>query len=457
MEVLSPALTGQGTIIGVVDSGIDYSHPDFCNPDGTTRILLLWDQTINRVFDSAQINAALAQTDSERRYAIVPSRDLSGHGTHVAGIAAGNGRASEGRYMGAAPECSLIVVKLGTQREEAFPKTTELMSGVDFCMRQSYALKMPIVINLSFGNNYGGHDGTSLLETYLNDVSDYWKSLIVVGTGNEGAGRVHVQGDLKNILTDGRAVEDLVEISVTPYNTGFNVQVWKHYADQVRFSLIAPSGVTIGELREELGTQRFLYQGTEVLVYYGMPSPYSVSQEIFFDLIPQKTYVDSGIWKIRIEPEVIVDGTYHMWLPGEGSLGNTGFTSPDEDTTLTIPSTAPKVLSVGAYDAENLTMAAFSGRGYTRNDQYVKPDVVAPGVDVMSTAVGGGYERRSGTSMAAPYVSGKAALLMEAGIVKGEDPYMFGSKIIAYMHRQAKTLPGYTKYPNPVTGWGRID
>ena len=413
---------------------------------------MLWDQTLNRVFDSRQINAALAAGTDQERYALVPSRDLSGHGTHVAGIAAGNGRASDGRYVGVAPGASLIVVKLGSQRPEAFPKTTELMSGVDFCLKQAYALKMPVVVNLSFGNNYGGHDGTSLLETYLNDVSDYWKSLIVVGTGNEGDGRIHADGNLI-ASSDG----DQVEFSVGQYEPGFNLQIWKNFADEMTFSLISPSGETVGTLQSRLGTQRFLTEGTEILVFYGMPSPYSVSQEIFFDFIPRRDYVEPGIWRIQIQPEKIVQGTYHMWLPGQTAIGaGTGFARPTESTTLTIPSTTSKVLSVGAYDARYLTMASFSGRGYTRNNQFIKPDVVAPGVDIMSTSPGGGYTARSGTSMAAPYVSGRAALMMEEGIVKGEDPFMFGSKIIAYMHREAKPLPGYTEYPNPVTGWGRI-
>lgn len=443
--------TGRDVIIAIVDSGIDYSHPDFCNADGSTRILLLWDQTLNRVFDREQINAALVAPTPEQRFAMVPSRDLSGHGTHVAGIAAGNGRASGGRFVGVAPEAGLIVVKLGVQREEAFPRTTELMSGVDFCLKQAYALKMPVVVNLSFGNNYGGHDGTSLLENYLNDVSDYWKSLIVVGTGNEGDGRIHSRVQIFEGQTE------QVVFSVGEYNTGFNIQIWKNYPDEMEFSLVGPDGELVGVLQSSLGTQRFQTGETEVLVFYGMPSPYSTSQEIFLDFIPKSSYVNQGVWSIVIRPIKIVDGVVHLWLPGQAVVGESAaFLLPAEDTTLTIPSTAFKVLSVGAFDSRYLTMASFSGRGYTRNDQFVKPDVVAPGVDIMSTSPGGGYTIRSGTSMAAPYVSGMAARMMEEGIVEGKDPFLFGSKIIAFMHRMARPLPGYTEYPNPVTGWGRI-
>ena len=449
---------GQGVLIAIVDSGIDYAHPDFRNPDGTSRIVLLWDQTLGRVFDQQQLNQALKAPTVQEQYRLVPSRDLSGHGTHVAGIAAGNGRASDGAYLGIAPEASLIVVKLGVQRPEAFPKTTELMSGVDFCLRQAYAMQMPIVINLSFGNNYGGHDGSSLLETYLESASSFWKSLIVTGTGNEGASNVHTQGRLlatSSVLPV--QTETNIPFAVGEYNTGFNIQLWKNFVDEMEISLIDPSGENLGILSPSLGTQRFLTNQTDVLVYYGMPAPYSASQELFFDFIPRASYIDSGIWNLRLRPIRIVDGTYHLWLPGQATLGaGSGFLNPTQEVTLTIPSTTAKVLSVGAYDARTLTMASFSGRGFTRITNLVKPDVVAPGVDIIAPSVGGGYTSRSGTSMAAPYASGKAALMMEEGIIKGNDPFLFGSKIIAYMHRLALPLPGYSVYPNPITGWGRI-
>lgn len=151
-------LTGKGVIVAVVDSGIDYAHPDFCNPDGTTRILELWDQTLDMVYDADDINRALEQPMGAERYAIVPSQDRSGHGTHVAGIAAGNGRASNGRYRGVAYESDLLVVKLGIPGENAFPRTSELMRAVDYCVKKSQEYGRPIAINLSFGNNYGSHE-----------------------------------------------------------------------------------------------------------------------------------------------------------------------------------------------------------------------------------------------------------------------------------------------------------
>lgn len=184
-------LYGSGIITAIIDSGIDYAHPDFCNTDGTTRILELWDQSLDRIFTQAEINEALQAPSSQERYQLVPSRDLSGHGTHVAGIAAGNGRASNGQYRGVAPLSSLLIVKLGISDPDGFPRTTELMRAVDYVLQKAFSWQMPVAINLSFGNNYGSHDGATLLETYLDNVSSYWKSCIVTGTGNEGASQCH--------------------------------------------------------------------------------------------------------------------------------------------------------------------------------------------------------------------------------------------------------------------------
>ena len=453
-------LFGNGVIVAVVDSGIDYSHPDFRNADGTTRILDLWDQTVpggsvpdrrnvqgeeeqylqppegfflGTEFPREIINLALEQPTEQQRYEICPSRDNSGHGTHVAGIAAGNGRASEGRYRGVAFESELIVVKLGMQKEEGFPRTTELMQAVDYCIRKAQSYGRPIALNLSFGNNYGSHSGTSLIETFLDDMADRWKTSIAIGSGNEGAAAVHTSGR----LVDGRTEE--VELAVSEYETGINLQIWKSYVDEVSVSIVHPNGTVIGPIRKVQGTQRFAIQNTQILLYYGEPSPYRQYQEIYFDLIPKDNYIDSGIWKIRLLPQRIVQGNYDMWLPSGGVLNaGTGFLFPTEATTLTIPSTASQVLTVAAYDALYNQLASFSGRGYTRETNQIKPDIAAPGVEITSCAPGGGYVTRSGTSMATPFVTGGAALLMEWGIVNGNDAYLYGERMKAYFSRGAR-------------------
>lgn len=454
-------LFGEGIIVAVIDSGIDYAHPDFRNEDGSTRILDLWDQTISgnppegyligSHYTSEVINEALAQTNIIARQEIVPSVDLSGHGTHVTGIAAGNGRASEGRYRGVASKSDLIVVKLGTPRPNSFPRTTELMQALNFVVQRALFYGKPFAINLSFGNSYGSHDGTSLLETYINEISAIGKSVIAIGTGNEGGTGGHTSGTLVNNISQN------IQFAVGTYEQALNLQIWKYFVDDFDIMIKEPGGTTVGPLQRILGTQRFTLAGTELLVYFGEPSPYSTAQEIYIDFIPADTYIESGIWEIILVPKQIVVGTYDLWMPGGGGLNpGTKFLRPTEITTLTIPSTAYYAISVGAYDPVTDRYASFSGRGYTRTINLVKPDLVAPGVNITSAAPGGGYTAKSGTSMATPFVTGSAALLMEWGIVEGNDPYLYGEKVKASLLAGTRKLSIEANYPNPTLGFGAL-
>lgn len=436
--------------INYAPEGIDYFHPDFRNEDGSTRILELWDQD-RGVYTREQINQALQAESRRKALELVPSQDTSGHGTAVAGIAAGNGRESGGRYRGVAYESGLLVVRLGISPEDGFPRTTQLMTALDYAVRLAAQRSMPMAVNLSFGNTYGSHDGGSLLETYIDGISNYGRTVLCVGTGNEGAGRGHTSGSLK------MGEEESVELAVAEYETGLSLQIWKSYSDEFEIVLVTPSGETSGPISRRLGLQSLSYRDTRVLLYYGEPSPYSSAQEIYMDFQPRRTYIDSGIWTIRLRPVRLVTGAYNMWLPS-GSVLNaaTGFLSPAPDTTLTIPSTASQVISVGAYNDAYQSYADFSGRGYTRQYRQVKPDLVAPGVDIMAPRRGGGYEGVTGTSFAAPFVSGSAALMMEWGILQGNDPYLYGEKVKAYFQRGARQLPGFNAFPNPMVGYGAL-
>lgn len=459
------SLRGKGTLIGIVDSGIDYENAEFRNEDGTTRIVSLWDQSVNgrppagylagTEYTREQIDAALATEDKEVRRQMVKTSDVSGHGTAVAGIAAGNGRGSEGRrFRGAAPEAELIIVKMGAPREGGFPRTTELMRGVDYIVRKAVELRRPVAINISFGNTYGSHDGTSLVERFLNDIADMWKNVICIGSGNEGASAGHVSGKVR------RQISETVELAVQQREPALSIQIWKSYVDEMGVSVISPSGRQAGPFYEFLGAQRYILGDTELLIYYGEPKPYSVKQEIYLSLLPGKQYIESGMWKIVLTPGRIVDGEYQMWLPTQTSLNmGTAFLQPNSMSTLTIPSTASLAVTVAAYDARTFSYADFSGRGPAgmyEGENVLKPDIAAPGVRVTAPVPGGGYQSFSGTSFAAPFVTGSAALLMEWGIVRGNDPYLYGEKVKAYLRKGAKQLAGYERWPNALLGYGAL-
>lgn len=313
---------------------------------------------------------------------------------------------------------------------------------------------MPVALNLSFGNTYGAHDGTSLVERFLDDISNYWKSVICVGSGNEGATAGHTAGRLEEER------EDEIQLGVQMRETGLNVQIWKSYVDAVDISIVSPSGVRVGPIQELLGAQRFVMGGTEILLYYGEPSPYSVRQEIYLDFLPRQTYVDAGVWRIVLTPRQIVSGEYQLWLPSQSALNvGTAFLLPNSANTITIPSTAARVVTVGAYDSRTFSYADFSGRGALNAQEGTaafKPDIVAPGVAVTAVQPGGGYAEMTGTSFATPFVTGSSALLMEWGIVDGNDAYLYGEKVKAYLRRGARKLPGFAVWPNNQMGYGTL-
>ncbi len=468
-----PYLDGEGVIVAVIDSGIDYTNPLFRKADGSTRILYLWDQTIapdaalgrrspegfslGTEFSKEQIDSAIAAASPEEAYMLLPSRDVSGHGTAVAGIAAGNGT----DYAGVAPASSLIIVKLGLPNELSFPRTTEMMRALTYAVKKAQGLATPVAINVSFGNTYGAHDGTSLLERFVDNIAEVGRNVVCVGSGNEGASAGHIQG---NIAEDGGSVR-YVELAVAEYETVLNVQFWKNHVDRYRIVLRSPGGQEqeLPEFGEGKVTLRM--EQTDILIYMGEPKPYAVSQEIYFDFIPVADYVTPGVWSFRIEGVDVVTGQYYFYLPSAAVRGsNTRFFSPSPQITLTIPSTARKVITVGAYDVTYDSYADFSGRGYVYPERTmglvatgaIKPDLVAPGVNITAPNTYGGFSEFTGTSFATPFVTGAAALMMQWGIVQGNDRFLYGEKVKAYLRAGAQPLRGEVIYPNERVGFGRL-
>ncbi len=532
----NPFLTGAGVLIAVLDSGIEARLPEFRKRDGSTRIRYLWDQTLTPdapetaeaenadgnlprrppdgfrtgvEFDSDQINRALEAPTLQQQFQLLPSTDTTGHGTAVAGIAAGNSAS----YQGTASEADLLIVKLGQPDVNSFPRTTEVMRGVTYAIRRAMQLKMPVVINLSFGNTYGAHDGSSLLERFLDNAAEMGRTVICVGSGNEGNSNGHLSGSLLDETYTGNRADGIiagtgsgigsgrttgnifgsspgalstdnapsvpsrmgdavarpasVELAVAEYERSLNVQLWKNYCDIYRIYLRSPGGQEAQLPRMINGGKYTLrLEQTEILVYFGEPAPYAVPEEIYFELLPlERNYINSGVWTIRLEPERAVTGRYYFYLPSSAVRSSgTGFYRSTPEVTLTIPSTAAKVLSVGAYDSTYEAYADFSGRGYADANRTIgvvaaglaKPDLAAPGVGILAPDIYGGYTPFTGTSFATPIVAGSAALLMEWGIVRGNDPFLYGEKVKAYLRAGARALRGENVYPNSRVGWGGL-
>lgn len=449
-------LSGEGVLVAILDSGINLELQAFRKEDGTTRVKCLWDQTaegsnsgFGRVYDEEEINRLLQGEGNQK----LPGYDGSGHGTAVADIAGGN----DGIAYGA----ELLVVKLGGTGLSDFPGTTSIMRGVTAVVRKAMELGRPLVINLSFGNSYGSHGGDSLIERFLDNVSEVGRTVICVGSGNEAIEGGHAEGILRN---GGR---ERIELSVGKYQTSFSVQLWKNYKDEFKVSVRTPGGALVEIPRSAgEGTVPLWLEGIRVYVFWGEPKPYSTAQEIYMEWIPgEGAYVPSGIWEIELEGMDVANGQYYLYLPSaEGRSTKTRFLMSNPEMTLTIPSTASRVVTVGAYDSMLDSYAPFSGRGYEGDGVTVgehsaginKPDLVAPGVGIPAVTPDGERGTFSGTSFATPIVAGSAALMMEWGIVRGNDPYLYGEKLKAYLQKGAKPLRGEETYPNSRVGWGKL-
>ena len=450
-------LRGEGVIIGIIDSGIDYTHPDFINADGSSRILYIWDQTLTSTppegfangteYDNDMINLALS---GEAPPSTVPSTDIIGHGTAVAGIAAGNGNASGGLERGVAPEASIIVVKLGYAGSESLTRSTEIMRAVKYISDKAEGLRMPLAINISYGTNNGSHDGNSLFERYLDSMAEKWKTIIAVATGNEGITAHHFSA----ILARGETVS--AEFVLAGAVRTVYITLWKDFVDTVNFELISPGGGSTGVIRPLQSVTRITLDGVSVSVIYGQPNHYRVDQEVYILLQTQNSVISSGVWRLEATGVNIVDGRIDIWLPtGEEVSRDTSFLKPSLNTTLTLPSTADSIIAVGGYNAIINIAADFSGRGPLRAVNIARPDLTAPAVDIYTTRSGGGYDVYTGTSMAVPFVTGSAALMMQWGIVQGNDPFLYGQRVKAFLRRGAsRNFP--LEYPNNIWGYGSL-
>ncbi|MHC1685475.1 MAG: S8 family serine peptidase [Clostridiaceae bacterium] len=437
-------LSGRGVLVGFLDSGIDYLHPAFKDSAGNTRIEYIYDLSQGGVvYNKEQINTAIK---SENPLAVVSEQDLVGHGTHVAGTACGGGNINI-RYRGVAYESSIAMVKMTGQGKVNYGKSTQLLRGINFLVTRSKELRMPLVINLSFSTNDGAHDGSSLLEQYINIANRVERISFAIAAGNEGASSYHF-----GTVSQG---EENITISVGEQESILVINFYKNFLADMTVQISNPQGITTSEFNLKQGYIQGDIGVDQYYIYNTGPKPFSLNGEIIVSLATRGTAILPGQWRIRVRltgDEKILNA----WLPvSEGLNPNTKFLEPNAFNTLGIPATVDNAISVGSYNSATNTISPFSGRG--RVGQWPqKPDIVAPGENIESAIPGGSFDALSGTSMATPHVAGASALLMEYGIVKGNDLFLYGDRLKYYLLKSARRDRTGVDYPSPIWGYGTL-
>lgn len=438
-------LTGEGILVGFLDTGIDYTHNAFKDDEGNTRIEYIYDLENGVVYDKNKINEALK---SEDPFSIVPEIDLSGHGTHVAGIACAGGNINFDNY-GVAYKSSIAMVKITGENSLRAALSTQLMRGLKFLMDKSNEINKPLVVNISLSTNDGSHNGSSLLEKYIQTFTQLQKAVIVVAAGNEGNSAHHVGGKMKK--------EEDLDLNIGDGEKGIILDFFKPVLVDVSVEVISPTGISTGPMGlSESYKERFV--GREKIVLYSTgPKPFDIQGQTTISILPLGDTITSGGWRIIVRKLNNYEGYFDVWLPIEEGLNErTRFLQPSVYNTLGIPATVEGVISVGSYNFLNNNLSAFSGRGVVRPEWLIKPDLVAPGENILSTVEEQGFDTKSGTSMAAPQVSGICALLFEWGIIRNNDPFLYGERIKYYLIKGAKRTIFGEAYPNPDLGYGFV-
>ena len=454
-----PELSGRGTVLGIADTGIDYTHPTFRKRDGKSKILAIWDQTsleedasvpFGKVYLKEQIDEALK---SENPLEVVPVTDEIGHGTFLSGLAVGNEDEEEG-FTGIAPDADLLVVKLRMAdrdvRKQLFvgeevPAFTEedLILATDFLISSAVERNLPMVLCFGVASSQGNHEGNGTFSGYLNLISEQPKRGVVVAAGNEGNTAHH----FSSRSYEGVVYQD-VELRINDVQEGVFIEFWADAPDLYGIGFVSPSGEVIEKLPNRIAlkeTISFVFEETVIYVEYDRVE--ATTGATFIQIRMKKP--TNGIWKIRIFQEETYGGRFDLWLPITPFIqGEAVFLKPDPKTTVTEPGNSKDVMTIGAYDTSTGGIFLESSRGFSRNEN-VKPDLAAPGVSVLGPIRGGLYTRRSGTSVAAALSAGVALLLMEY------DSNYTGIQIKNYLIRGAKR--DGTHYPNTEFGWGKID
>lgn len=438
-------LSGNGTILGIIDSGIDYTLPIFRDASGKSKILYLWDQSIKgtppegfksgSLYTNEDINQAI---NGEKN---IPISITATHGTHVSGIAAS-----------IANNADIIFVRVGNRQTDYYSKSTEFMRAIKFILDKSLELTRPVAINISYGSNEGSHRGLSLFEQYIDDQCLFWKNNIVVAAGNNAN-----KGGHKRIQLTENLDQD-VEIVIGENEMIININIWPNFMDEFSITVTNPSNQSSQALSMDNPNLDNTLGNTIVTGVFYPIEPYSLARRVTIRLstMSLEQGINSGIWRLRFKPIKIVNGQIDLYLPtSEGISPNTRFLSPSNILTVTVPGTATRVITVGSFDSRTDTVSVFSGRGDVSLGIY-KPDILAPGENILSFLPGGTTGALTGTSMATPHVTGVCALLMEWGIVKRNDLFLYSQRSKALLLDSARRIEGQS-YPSNELGYGFLD
>lgn len=462
-------LRGQGVLIGIVDTGIKYTLPLFQKGDGTSKIAVIWDQTIpnpNRpttdphfgtVYSKDQINQAIK---AENPLSIVPSTDENGHGTMLAAVAAGNEDRSAD-FAGVAPDSELIIVKLSPAKKYlkdfyAIPEDAtgyqenNIMWGIQYCLQMARALDRPLALCIGVGSSLSAHDGTSPLPQQLSLVADTPNVGVVIAVGNEGNLGRHFFGTI-----DPSVGSVAVELNVSEKDKGFSMQLWGESPGIYSIDILSPSGEYIPRITAGLQLSRkisFIFEQTIIYIEYQTIEKKTGDELIlmnFHDATP-------GTWKFTVYERGNLAGSFHIWLPmGDFISRDTYFTQADNNTTVVTPANATVPISATAYNPVGDVLYTNASRGFSR-DNTINPELAAPGVNYTAPKLDGGYTNYTGTGVAAAHTAGIVALFLEWGVVKGNQPTFDTLEIKKYLIRGARRSSGLV-YPNRDWGYGIID
>ncbi|MFQ6808614.1 MAG: S8 family peptidase [Blautia sp.] len=461
-------LKGQDVLIGFIDTGIDYTHPAFRRPDGLSRIVGIWDQTLQTgqppfdlsygtAYSQEELNQALGMEDP---FSLVPSRDENGHGTFLAGVAAGSALPQQS-FSGAAPEALIAMVKLKPAKEylkEIFYVTgsapayqsTDIMLGIRYLILLADALKKPLVLCLGLGSNQGSHSGSSPLDSMLSVTDQYRGIHAVTAAGNEAGKAHHFYGTAAN-----SGAYEAVEILVEPGTSGFCAELWGQPPEVYAVGFESPLGEVIQKLPPRISFSEnisFILENTRIFVTSEIVQTVSGHQLIFIRFSDPTP----GSWKIRVYTDSFNNGNYHIWLPITGfSDPDVRFLRPNPDTTLTVPSASVSTMTTAAYNAYDNSLFLNSSRGFTRTGQ-IKPDFAAPGVNVFGPNLRGGFTTATGTSVAAAITAGACAQIVEWGMGR-TPPRIFNNTELKSLFIRGADRSRQELYPNREWGYGTLN